>query len=73
MINIAEAYINEKKEMIKYSDNENFNFYEEKQIDKYKIESKIKKNELYYQCYELNVKVSLNNNIVEVNTYVAKE
>ena len=46
MVNIAEAYINEKKEMIKYSDNENFNFYEEKQIDKYKVESKIKKNEL---------------------------
>lgn len=73
MLNIAETYISDKRNLIKYSDNENFNLYEEKQIGKYKIVSKVIKNEDYYQCYKINVIVSIQNKDVEVNTYVTKQ
>ena len=73
MLNIAETYINDKRDLIKYSDTENFNFYEDKQLGKYKIVSKVIKNEEYYQCYKINVRVSTQNKDVEVNTYVTKQ
>ena len=73
MLNIAETYINDKRNLIKYSYNENFNFYEEKQIGNYKVISKVIKNEDYYNCYKINVIVSVNNKDVEVSTYVTKQ
>ena len=73
MLNIAETYINNKRDLIKYSYNENFNFYEEKQIGNYKVISKVIKNEDYYNCYKINVIVSVNNKDVEVSTYVTKQ
>lgn len=73
MLNIAETYINDKRNSIKYSYNENFNFYEEKQIGNYKVISKVIKNEDYYNCYKINVIVSVNNKDVEVSTYVTKQ
>ena len=73
MLNIAETYISDKRNLIKYSDNENFNCYEEKQFGKYKIVSKVIKNEDYDQCYKINVVVSIQNKDVEVNTYVTKQ
>lgn len=73
MLNIAENYINDTRNLIKYSYNGNFNFYEEKQIGKYKITSKVIENEDYYNCYKINVIVSFNNKDVEVSTYVTKQ
>lgn len=73
MLSIAETYINDKRDLIKYSDTENINFYEEEQLGKYKIVSRVIKNEEYYQCYKLNIRVSLQNKGVEVNTYVTKQ
>ena len=73
MLNIAETYINDKRNSIKYSYNENFNFYEEKQIGNYKVISKVIENEDYYNCYKINVIVSFNNKDVEVSTYVTKQ
>lgn len=73
MLNIAETYINDKRNSIKYSYNENFNFYEEKQIRNYKVISKVIENEDYYNCYKINVIVSVNNKDVEVSTYVTKQ
>ena len=73
MLNIAETYINNKRDLIKYSYNENFNFYEEKQIGNYKVISKVIKNEDYYNCYKINVIVSVNIKDVEVSTYVTKQ
>lgn len=73
MLSIAETYINDKRDLIKYSDTENINFYEEEQLGKYKIVSRVIKNEEYYQCYKLNIRVSLQNKDVEVNTYVTKQ
>lgn len=73
MVNIAEAYINETKEMIRSSENDDYDFHEEKQVNKYKIESEILKNEEYKQCYELKVRVIHENKNIEVNTYVTKQ
>ena len=72
MINIAETYINDKRNLIKQSYNDDFNFYEENQIGRYKIISKVIKNKDYYNCYKINVIVSVKNKNIEVNTYVTK-
>lgn len=73
IVNIAQEYINDKKYSIKNSSTEVIEFYEETQIDKYEIKSKLTKLENYNQCYELNLIVSYSGKSIEVDTYVTKE
>ncbi|WP_122638265.1 hypothetical protein [Romboutsia sp. Marseille-P6047] len=72
MVNIAESYINDKKEIIKSAKEIN-KLQEQNQIGKYKIESTIKKDENIYRCYKLNVKVTYQDKNLEVSTYVTKK
>lgn len=72
MLNIAKSNLENLKYEIKYNEgNRDSNVIENK--DKYDIIKIVEKEEKYYQCYKINIKVKNERESVNLTTYVLKQ
>ena len=71
MLSIAKEVIEDERIKIKNSEDED-TYNKTERIDKYIVITSVS-NTSYYKCYNLDVKISYDNNSMELNTYVTKK
>lgn len=71
MLSIAKEVIEDERIKIKNSENGD-TYTKTERIDKYVVITSVG-NTSYYKCYNLDVKISYDNNSMELNTYVTKK